>query len=220
MYLVISGRLPRPAGIGARNDDCGLTLRHCDDRFPACGRQATVRSNLHIRAEGCKGSFFLYFRNLRIQYDNASSGHNILSFYSGIKKITAFKNIVRSDLFYIKMLEILKKKRYMKLLIQFTVLFIIVFFFENCEGTKHLDTGSEISGQSLTSEKLKYIEAYNKVLTLIKTPFDEIYIPTTFGNAHVIVSGPVDAPPVVLLHGLNARDAAHYAAHRRSGYYQ
>lgn len=54
------------------------------------------------------------------------------------------------------------------------------------------------------TEKAQYINAYNKSLTLWKVPFSEEDIQTSFGTAHVILSGPKDAPPLVLLHGMNA----------------
>jgi len=46
----------------------------------------------------------------------------------------------------------------------------------------------------------RYYAAYDAVLKQWPVPFDELYIPTTFGDTHVIASGPKGAPPVVLLH--------------------
>ncbi len=42
--------------------------------------------------------------------------------------------------------------------------------------------------------------AYEAVLKQWPVPYDEHYIPTRFGDTHVISSGPKDAPPLVLLH--------------------
>jgi pimeloyl-ACP methyl ester carboxylesterase len=49
-----------------------------------------------------------------------------------------------------------------------------------------------------------YFAAYDAVLKKWPVPFEEIDIPTGFGTTHVTVSGPKDAPPLVLLHGYMA----------------
>jgi pimeloyl-ACP methyl ester carboxylesterase len=54
------------------------------------------------------------------------------------------------------------------------------------------------------SERTQYISAYNKSLTLWKIPYSEEDVKTSFGTAHVILSGPKNAPALVLLHGMNA----------------
>lgn len=45
-----------------------------------------------------------------------------------------------------------------------------------------------------------YRAAYEAVLKQWPVPYKELYIPTRFGDTHVIASGPADAPPLVLLH--------------------
>ncbi|CAM4252146.1 alpha/beta fold hydrolase [Flavobacterium terrigena] len=54
------------------------------------------------------------------------------------------------------------------------------------------------------AERSHYISAYNKSLALWKIPYSEEDVKTSFGTAHVILSGPKDAPALVLLHGMNA----------------
>jgi pimeloyl-ACP methyl ester carboxylesterase len=46
----------------------------------------------------------------------------------------------------------------------------------------------------------QYLVAYEAVLSQWPIPHEELYIPTCFGDTHVIASGPKDAPPLVLLH--------------------
>jgi pimeloyl-ACP methyl ester carboxylesterase len=45
----------------------------------------------------------------------------------------------------------------------------------------------------------EYNAVYEAALRLWPVPYDEFYVSTRFGNTHVIVSGPKDAPPLVLL---------------------
>ncbi|WP_452231398.1 alpha/beta fold hydrolase [Lacinutrix sp. MEBiC02595] len=55
-----------------------------------------------------------------------------------------------------------------------------------------------------------YFKAYDETLKLWDVAFEELYIPTTHGVAHVIVSGPESGEPVVLLHGMNASSTMWY----------
>lgn len=55
-----------------------------------------------------------------------------------------------------------------------------------------------------------YFEAYDKTLSLWGTDYEELYIPTTFGTAHVLVSGPENGEPIILLHGMNASSTSWY----------
>lgn len=64
--------------------------------------------------------------------------------------------------------------------------------------------------EDVKQEDVEYYKAYNKTLTLWKTPFHELNIKTSFGSAHVIISGPKNAEPVVLLHGMNASSTMWY----------
>ena len=66
------------------------------------------------------------------------------------------------------------------------------------------------STEILKKEKLTYLQAYDKALTLWQTPIKEIYIETNLGKAHVIVCGDEHAEPLVLLHGLDASSTMWY----------
>lgn len=46
-----------------------------------------------------------------------------------------------------------------------------------------------------------YLAAYDVAINLWPVTYKEMEIPTRFGTTHVAVSGPQDAPPLVLLHG-------------------
>jgi pimeloyl-ACP methyl ester carboxylesterase len=46
----------------------------------------------------------------------------------------------------------------------------------------------------------QYYAAYQAMLQRWPVPFEELYIPTQFGDTHVIVSGSVDSPPLILFH--------------------
>ena len=54
------------------------------------------------------------------------------------------------------------------------------------------------------------MQAYQAVLDHWPVPCEQRFIATNFGETHVIVSGPQDAPPLVLLHALLASAAAWY----------
>lgn len=53
--------------------------------------------------------------------------------------------------------------------------------------------------KSLDSE-FQFNVAYESALKLWPVPFEELYIPTRFGDTHVIASGPKDAIPLTLFH--------------------
>ncbi len=55
-----------------------------------------------------------------------------------------------------------------------------------------------------------YYKAYDETLKIWDVSFEELYITTTNGIAHVIVSGPKNGEPFVLLHGMNASSTMWY----------
>jgi pimeloyl-ACP methyl ester carboxylesterase len=52
-----------------------------------------------------------------------------------------------------------------------------------------------------------FLAAYNAAMKRWPVPFEEMEIPGRFGMTHVVVSGPKDGPPLVLLHGYMATTA-------------
>ncbi|RTY95065.1 alpha/beta fold hydrolase [Flavobacterium sp. GT3R68] len=53
-------------------------------------------------------------------------------------------------------------------------------------------------------EKEKYIYSYNQTLRLWSVPYKETDVATSFGTAHVIISGPDAGEPLILFHGTDA----------------
>ncbi len=60
------------------------------------------------------------------------------------------------------------------------------------------------------SKHKPYFEAYNKTLQRWGVDYEELYITTSKGIAHVLMSGPKDGMPVVLLHGMSASSTMWY----------
>ncbi|MES2568243.1 MAG: alpha/beta hydrolase [Bacteroidota bacterium] len=59
-------------------------------------------------------------------------------------------------------------------------------------------------------KKFPYLLAYDKALSLWKIPFKEKDLITKYGKAHVIICGPENGEPIVLLHGMNASSTMWY----------
>jgi pimeloyl-ACP methyl ester carboxylesterase len=94
-------------------------------------------------------------------------------------------------------------------------LFFAFIFFPACISSRqhtHKDAGKPKNFSIFKTKKGEraYLKAYNSALTLWTEPLEEVNIKTSFGTAHVIISGPKSSPPLVLLHGLNASSTMWY----------
>jgi pimeloyl-ACP methyl ester carboxylesterase len=52
-------------------------------------------------------------------------------------------------------------------------------------------------------DETRYIDAYEKTLSLWTIPYEFIKVPTQWGQTHIIACGPKNAKPLVLLHGMH-----------------
>jgi len=86
--------------------------------------------------------------------------------------------------------------------------FLVLFMSCTDKYDKYKETPEYITKASASNAA--YFKAYDETLKLWNVSFEELYIPTNNGIAHVIVSGPKNAEPVVLLHGMNASSTMWY----------
>ena len=87
------------------------------------------------------------------------------------------------------------------------VCLVTAFAFIGCSATKDVSRNALFKTRK---GEAKYINAYNKSLKLWTVPYTEKDIPTSFGTAHVIISGPANAEPLVILHGMDASSTMWY----------
>ncbi|HSN47184.1 MAG TPA: alpha/beta hydrolase [Flavobacterium sp.] len=80
------------------------------------------------------------------------------------------------------------------------LLLFFLFIFSGCSSYK---TTNDYVFPSKT-EKAKYIKSYNQTLGLWDVTFEETDVATSYGTAHVIMSGPKNGEPVILFSGTDA----------------
>jgi pimeloyl-ACP methyl ester carboxylesterase len=66
---------------------------------------------------------------------------------------------------------------------------------------------SRESGFKTPEGEQEYLAVYDAAMKLWPVPYEEKTIQSRFGMTHVVISGPKDAPPLVLLHGYMATSA-------------
>jgi len=52
------------------------------------------------------------------------------------------------------------------------------------------------------------MQAYESIMNSWPVPYEDLFIPTRLGDTHVIASGPIDAPPIILIHAFYASGAS------------
>lgn len=90
------------------------------------------------------------------------------------------------------------------------IFLIVLSFFTSCnnEYKEYIQKPDYITKPS--GKHKAYFEAYDETLKKWGISYDELYITTSHGIAHVIVSGNRNANPLVLLHGMNASSTMWY----------
>ncbi|KIA94677.1 alpha/beta hydrolase [Flavobacterium sp. KMS] len=79
---------------------------------------------------------------------------------------------------------------------------IAILLFASCSATKEKKIDNYVF--KTKSERKDYINSYNAALKLWGIPYQEENIETSYGTAHIIVTGPKDGKDLVLLHGMDA----------------
>ncbi len=87
---------------------------------------------------------------------------------------------------------------------------VVLVFFASCEKEYMKYTQKPEYITNPKPEFQAYFKAYDEALSLWDIDYDELYIPTSYGTAHVIVSGPNNGEPLILLHGMNASSTMWY----------
>lgn len=87
---------------------------------------------------------------------------------------------------------------------------VFLLIFTSCEKEYMKYTKKPEYITNPTSLHKRYFDAYDKALALWNIDYDELYIPTTYGTAHIVVSGPKNGEPLILLHGMNASSTMWY----------
>ncbi len=94
---------------------------------------------------------------------------------------------------------------------------VLIFFYSCGKDARDLQSSvnKAIKEKSYSQFRIKgvsksYLKAYDKALKLFDIPYEETDVKTSYGTAHVIISGPKNGEPVVLLHGMNASSTMWY----------
>ncbi|WP_158970021.1 alpha/beta fold hydrolase [Paraglaciecola sp. L3A3] len=92
------------------------------------------------------------------------------------------------------------------------ILLLLIILITGCDtgNSKQRSGGQYKHLVEKSADELSYDELYNRTLTLWEVPFEQRRLKTSAGEAHIIIAGPSQAPPLVLLHGMNASSTMWY----------
>lgn len=95
---------------------------------------------------------------------------------------------------------------------QIVLFFITVFILSAFEGGKDYAEFKKEPEYIInpTPSQTTYFEAYDQTMSHWGVDYEDLYIPTSHGTAHVIVSGPRNAMPIVLLNGMSSSSTMWY----------
>lgn len=85
---------------------------------------------------------------------------------------------------------------------------LLLFLFSSCSTSKAGRIDDYVF--KTNADKAAYVKSYDNALKLWKIPFSEEDLITSYGTAHIIVCGPKNAEPLVLLHGMDASSTMWY----------
>lgn len=88
----------------------------------------------------------------------------------------------------------------------FNLLSLIILLLVSCSGFKIVP---DYVFNSINKKDL-YLKSYDDTLKLWDIPFEETDVTTTYGSAHIIISGPKTGQPLVLFHGTDASSTMWY----------
>ncbi|HET6245160.1 MAG: alpha/beta hydrolase [Bacteroidetes bacterium] len=90
-------------------------------------------------------------------------------------------------------------------------LFLIIVLVQACVSSKKAEPKAKNYTMFKTRKaESSYLRAYNNTLALWPIAYEAVNIKTSFGTAHIIISGPKNGDPLVLLHGMNASSTMWY----------
>ena len=93
---------------------------------------------------------------------------------------------------------------------KFLLIFLSLALFTACKN-EYAEFSKKPDYITEPSKKHKgYFEAYDETMKQWGVDYEELYITTSHGIAHVVVCGNRKATPVVLLHGMNASSTMWY----------
>lgn len=104
--------------------------------------------------------------------------------------------------------------KYLNIIYSLLILFILI----SCKDGNNTEIQDEYAEFKIkpdylanpTKEQKAYFEAYDKTLEKWGIEYDELYVTTSKGIAHIVLTGPKNGVPLVLMHGMSASSSMWY----------